>query len=487
MDLKAISAKLAELEKLSKQSQPTSAAPTNKVPGQQPSMTSTSNSPNTVTTPNNTDQETKQLAVDLQKQLDTLKNQQVPSSPQTMQARSGTSMIPPQEKDEPINKDTQGPKTDLQQNKKPGEPVEEGKKVTRQEYIDNRKKVIASEPSKFFSLDKNLTQKERQEIYDSLPKEARLVISRQNQYRQEVSNSNADPKKIAELQTKLDDARQKHKASLEQSPPPANPPAANPPPANPPAANPPPANPPPAADTTKRDYTKLSIDDLRHESENDPNAASEILRRLESGKLKEELSTRLNLLVDELLENSATATMGTRSNNQTIADRAAKNIPEPVKKAAKTAVNNPVTRTALKFAGPAAGMYSAYNSINDFEDAANADAKGDKVGKWIKNAKGVTNLGLGVSGAATLIPATWPVSIPADIALAIASGSLEAADWLNDKLKEPRSKQDIEQQMSNVDAMGNFTGQYGVMPENDQKIKEDLNQILMLSKYKLGK
>jgi hypothetical protein len=774
MDLKAISAKLAELEKLSKQSQTSTAAPTNKVPGQQPSMTPTSNSPSTVTTPNNTDQETKQLAVDLQKQLDTLKNQQVSASPQTMQARSGTSMIPPQEKDEPINKDTQGPKTDLQQNKKPGEPVVE-KKVTRQEYIDDRKKAVALEPSLYF----NLRPDTQEEIYNSLPASAQKVVRLQNKYRKAVASTDTKEGDLQKISKALDSARTEHKKTLDapaasdantqpnasaasnantqpnasaasnaNTQPNAsaasnantqpNPPAANTSSRQLPkdgvvgtalqkygvskadrrnpefvtrvlgpgyeagsakanlallskakkgeintstssssssvssgtgsdtgepdetdaqrqarlererldqieqdkkygiqrsddatrraeaetaaarereidaevaaflAAHPgvtydknnstfkdangnplgsyntainPDTNkiygidisgrkdfvtthpnvyrgkeqpatrsdstasngnggsqvatqtsnnssnsqssaPATQSDSTasngngssqvasqtandssnpqqepaKNDYSKLSFDDLRHLSQTDPDAREEVGKRMASGKLQEELALRLDLLVNEILENSATATIDNRANKQApkttigsdIIDKVSKAIPEPVKSASKKVVNNPVSRTALKFGGPAAGVYSAFNSINDFEDADIAAAKGDKVGKWIKNAKGVTNLGLGVSGAATLIPATWPVSIPADIALAIASGSLEAADWVNDQMNKPRSKKDIERQMSNVDALGNFTGDYGMMPETHDKIREDLNQILMLSKYKLG-
>jgi hypothetical protein len=182
----------------------------------------------------------------------------------------------------------------------------------------------------------------------------------------------------------------------------------------------------------------------------------------------------LSLVVEEILhEGGATGTVTTGKDDRSAwqatkdvagkaVDAVADVIPQPVKDVASKVGNNPVVQKVAKYAGPAGGAYGAYNSVIDFDDADEAEAKGDKVGAWIKRAKGTTAAAMLPTSVAAVIPASAPVAIPADIALAIANGTLTLADWARDKY-------------------------FPYQGQGKEKIaKEDLDRIMSLTKYKAG-
>jgi peptidoglycan hydrolase-like protein with peptidoglycan-binding domain len=204
-----------------------------------------------------------------------------------------------------------------------------------------------------------------------------------------------------------------------------------------------------------------------------------VLKPLAKPPLKAESIMSLASVVDELLNEAGTATMPMsntdkksvwQSTKDTVGkgvDAVANTIPQPVKDVATKVANNPVAKFAGKAAGPALTVLSAPTIATDTADAFRLSDKGDSVGSFLKGGQAALNTAALGTTAAMLAP---PLTVPAGIAtgaLGLTSLGLAGAEAIRDKWFPYKGKEtaDVKAKSAN----------------------EELNRVLTLTQYKVGK
>lgn len=194
---------------------------------------------------------------------------------------------------------------------------------------------------------------------------------------------------------------------------------------------------------------------------------------------KTESIVRLDSVVEELLNEAGTATMPvSNTDNKSVwqstkdtvgkgVDAVSNTIPQPVKDVASKVANHPVTKYVGKAAGPALTVLSAPSIPTDARQAYELSDKGDSVGAWLKGGQAALNTAaLGTTAAMAFPPATVPAAIATGV-LGATSLGLNAAEMARDKWFPYKGKDtaDVKSKSAN----------------------EELNRVLTLTQYKVGK
>jgi len=205
-----------------------------------------------------------------------------------------------------------------------------------------------------------------------------------------------------------------------------------------------------------------------------------VLTPLAGGKkIETESIISLAGVVDELLNEAGTATMPVsktdsksvwQSTKDTVGkgvDAVGNAIPQPVKDVATKVANNPVTKFAGKAAGPALTALSVPTIPSDARQAFELSDKGDTVGAWLKGGQAALNTAaLGTTAAMVAPPLTVPAGIATGV-LGATSLGLAGAEAIRDKWFPYKGKEtaDVKSKSAN----------------------EELNRVLTLTQYKVGK
>jgi len=193
---------------------------------------------------------------------------------------------------------------------------------------------------------------------------------------------------------------------------------------------------------------------------------------------KTESIVRLDSVVEELLNEAGTATMPASADNKSVwqstkdtvgkgVDAVSNAIPQSVKDVVTKVANNPVTKFAGKAAGPALTALSVPTIPTDARQAYELSDKGDKVGAWLKGGQAALNTAaLGTTAAMVAPPLTVPAGIATGV-LGATSLGLSAAEMARDKWFPYQGKEtaDVKSKSAN----------------------EELNRVLTLTQYKVGK
>jgi hypothetical protein len=193
---------------------------------------------------------------------------------------------------------------------------------------------------------------------------------------------------------------------------------------------------------------------------------------------KAESIISLSSVVDELLNEAGATTMpmgNDKSVWQSTKDAVGKGvdavkgaIPQPVKDVAKVVADHPVTKFAGKALGPVTTAINAPSIPHDAADAFRLSDKGDSVGSFLKGAQAAVNTAMIPTTAAALIPSPiMPAAAIADAGLGLTSLGLSGAEYVRDKYFPYKGK-------DTADA-------------KSESANEELNRVLTLTQYKVGK
>ena len=197
-----------------------------------------------------------------------------------------------------------------------------------------------------------------------------------------------------------------------------------------------------------------------------------------AGGVKAESIISLSSVVDELL-NEAGATTMPMGNDKSVwqstkdavgkgVDAVKRAIPQPVKDVAKVVADHPVTKFAGKALGPVTTAINAPSIPHDAADAFRLSDKGDSVGSFLKGAQAAVNTAMIPTTAAALIPSPiMPAAAIADAGLGLTSLGLSGAEYVRDKYFPYKGKE-------SADA-------------KSESANEELNRVLTLTQYKVGK
>ena len=203
-----------------------------------------------------------------------------------------------------------------------------------------------------------------------------------------------------------------------------------------------------------------------------------VLKPLAGGAPKVENIVRLDSVVEELLNEAGATTMPAgndksvwQSTKDTVGkgvDAVKNAIPQPVKDVAKVVADHPVTKFAGKALGPVTTAINAPSIPHDAADAFRLSDKGDSVGSFLKGAQAAVNTAMIPTTAAALIPSPiMPAAAIADAALGVTSLGLSGVEAARDKWFPYKGKEtaDVKSKSAN----------------------EELNRVLTLTQYKVGK